>query len=304
MTGASQRETVPRDDLPAAGPKRPRLWPVLVVAIFGMPAAAIIAGVIMALTAAVADGGPIRFDRTYLQHVLTLPPVLIASVVGFEVGLGLVVIVPSLLSPEPWYRRLGLVGFRGYGKALPLFILGTFAINHFLSVVLPPLVGSPASYEVPLVQILKNSSLPGQIVLIFTATIFAGFIEEIVFRGYIQRRLLRRWPVWLAIGAASLLFALAHFSLSYAVYILPIGIWLGLVAWRTGSTWCSMTCHLFNNLIAVIVLYAGGASTADVSDAAKWEIPVAVVAVPIMIWAGVVLFRLPLAAAAPRRSGG
>jgi membrane protease YdiL (CAAX protease family) len=39
---------------------------------------------------------------------------------------------------------------------------------------------------------------------------FPGFNEELLFRGYIQRRLLARWSPWLAISVTSALFALMH----------------------------------------------------------------------------------------------
>ena len=285
----------PDQPVETAPPARPRLWPVFLVVVFGIPVAVAITILIMGVTAVALDGWPAHLDRTYLDHVSNLPSIAVASVAGFEIGLAVVAVAPALLSPEPWYHRLGLVGFKGYGKTLPLFMLGTFAINNVFSVILPRFVGSPGEYLSPFIQTITDSTPFQQGVLILTATVVAGFVEEIVFRGYIQRRLLARWPVWLAIGATSVLFALAHMSLSYAAYILPLGIWLGLVAWRTGSTWCSIACHLFNNLMAIVVLYAGAMTGLGPKSILKMEAALAVAAVPIAIWAAVMLFRKPVA---------
>lgn len=31
------------------------------------------------------------------------------------------------------------------------------------------------------------------------------------------------------------------------VFAFPVGIWLGVLAWRTGSVWPSIVCHAFLN---------------------------------------------------------
>jgi uncharacterized membrane-anchored protein len=74
---------------------------------------------------------------------------------------------------------------------------------------------------------------------------------------------------------------------------LPLGIWLGVVAWRTGSTWCSIACHLFNNLMAAVILYIGVVTKMDMKVVEKSEIVFAVIAVLIVIWAIRSLFKAP-----------
>jgi membrane protease YdiL (CAAX protease family) len=85
---------------------------------------------------------------------------------------------------------------------------------------------------------------PGEAVAIAVVLgLCAGFGEEIVVRGYLQHRLMRRWPAWAAIGAGSLLFAAFHLDLSHIVAIVPVGLWLGYVAWRTGSIRATIAVH-------------------------------------------------------------
>jgi membrane protease YdiL (CAAX protease family) len=71
----------------------------------------------------------------------------------------------------------------------------------------------------------------------------AGLCEETLFRGPIQRGLLRRMPQFTAVVIASILFAAAHLDL----YGLPIrtllGVILGWIVIRTGSIFPAMLMH-------------------------------------------------------------
>jgi sodium transport system permease protein len=71
----------------------------------------------------------------------------------------------------------------------------------------------------------------------------AGLCEETLFRGPIQRGLLRRMPQLTAVVIASILFAAAHLD----IYGLPIrtllGVILGWIVIRTGSIFPAMVTH-------------------------------------------------------------
>ncbi len=90
------------------------------------------------------------------------------------------------------------------------------------------------------------------VVVVMSLSVVPGFVEESLFRGYIQRRLLKRWPPIVAIGFTSVLFAAAHIDWHHALMVLPLGVWLGIVAWRAGSIWPAILCHFFVNLVAVL----------------------------------------------------
>jgi hypothetical protein len=70
-----------------------------------------------------------------------------------------------------------------------------------------------------------------------------GIAEELVYRGLLQRGLLQRWSPAAAIVTSALLFALVHGEPAAMVFIVPIGLWFGLVAWRTGSIWPTILTH-------------------------------------------------------------
>jgi uncharacterized protein len=155
-------------------------------------------------------------------------------------------LIPGWLSPsEPMRERLGLVRPRSWGT-VPLMMIGSWAslavgmaLAVALSWVLPPS---------PLVEkLFENIKAADAIPFVLFIAIVPGIIEELLFRGYIQRRLLERWTPGLAIVVTSLLFALVHVDPHQVVAVFPMGLWLGLVAWKSGSVFPSMFCHAFIN---------------------------------------------------------
>ena len=58
-------------------------------------------------------------------------------------------------------------------------------------------------------------------------------------------------PFW-AIAISTGIFAAAHMDPQHAVGVIPLGVWLGVIAWRTGSVWPAMLCHAMNNAFAIL----------------------------------------------------
>lgn len=81
-------------------------------------------------------------------------------------------------------------------------------------------------------------------VLILASFMTAGVCEELVCRGFLMRRLARRWSAQSAIGASAFVFACLHLHPTHALGVLPLGVWLGYLAWKTRSTVTSMIAHL------------------------------------------------------------
>jgi hypothetical protein len=46
----------------------------------------------------------------------------------------------------------------------------------------------------------------------------------------------------------------------HSIGVLPLGVWLGIVAWLTDSVWPSIVCHTVNNAYALIAMRLSGAS--------------------------------------------
>ena len=96
-------------------------------------------------------------------------------------------------------------------------------------------------------RMYENMTWGGGIVLVLFIALAPGFTEEFFFRGYMQRRLLARWSPAVAIPVVAILFAAFHGTPVWAITVLPLGFWFGILAWRTGSLWPGILCHGFIN---------------------------------------------------------
>jgi membrane protease YdiL (CAAX protease family) len=93
---------------------------------------------------------------------------------------------------------------------------------------------------------------PLAVVLIFALlAVGAPLVEELYFRGLLQRSLLTRLPPAAAIATTSVLFALAHFEAVQFAGLAVFGAILGYMAWRTGRLGPSVAAHMAFNAAAV-----------------------------------------------------
>lgn len=88
-------------------------------------------------------------------------------------------------------------------------------------------------------------------VMALSTAVVAPVYEELLFRGYVFRGLSRSAGPGVAVGVSSLLFAGFHGDPLHAIAVLPMGLFLGWLRWRTGSIWPSMIAHGLNNAIWV-----------------------------------------------------
>jgi membrane protease YdiL (CAAX protease family) len=92
------------------------------------------------------------------------------------------------------------------------------------------------------------------ILLVFSVVIFAGVIEEMLFRGFLQTALERHNPSTKAIVVTAAVFAILHFNPWWMVQIFGLGVVLGILAWRSGSIWPGVVIHMTNNAVAMVFM--------------------------------------------------
>ena len=84
---------------------------------------------------------------------------------------------------------------------------------------------------------------------------FAPIIEEILFRGIIQKGLINKGvKPQTAIIVSALVFGLVHFNPWQFIGAFLLGLILGVVYFKTKSLLMPILLHFFNNTIAVILL--------------------------------------------------
>ena len=159
---------------------------------------------------------------------------------------------------EDWFRfrlwdKWFLWGFGGYCAALPIVLLVSL-INQKLW---HGLGGSNPLLEL----VLKSQDSLALMMFFFTAAIAAPLFEEILFRGFLLPSLTRYLPVWGSIIISSLLFAVAHFSLSEILPLTSLGIVLGVVYTRSRNLLAPMLLHSLWNSGTLLSLFIVGSSS-------------------------------------------
>jgi ABC-2 type transport system permease protein/sodium transport system permease protein len=114
----------------------------------------------------------------------------------------------------------------------------------------------------------------------------APLLEELFFRGYLFGALARAARPWTAILTSAVLFGVFHLFMSFGVAIerFPptalMGVVLGWVRWRSGSTWPGVILHVTHNgVIGLLAYYQPQLESAGVIRPGVEDLPAAVLAV-------------------------
>jgi membrane protease YdiL (CAAX protease family) len=245
--------------LPPLPEARPRVWTSLVLGVVAL-VAMLFAGGIAGFIAVVAGGG---FDPQKLSSGQTDYLGAIEQMVAHVWGIALVVLPgqftmlcaalgAACLSPEKVCNRLGYV--RGFHRwwVLPLLLLGTMFAGIAGGLATEALFTEDSAdlrMFIAMARIPDHREFIGALLLL---SVVPAFVEESLFRGYIQRRLLQRWSPAAAIATSTAFFTLAHFDLQHMFSVIPLGVWLAYLAWRTGTLWPGMLCHAAQNIFALL----------------------------------------------------
>lgn len=289
---------------PSNPPAQPRVWTVALTLVaslalaFGLQiAAVVIVAVVLLLQGSTTD---------QLSHqMLTL-----SSNTGFFIvmvilgpgAFGVASLSAAIASPEPWRLRLGFNPVQRPGLVYCLTMIGSIfplAVGLGLAQLLAEYVPSiPVDKTAEQLYAQMTLAWAGPFVLVIG--LVPGFCEEMLFRGYIQQRLVARWGPWTGISVASVLFGLAHVMPHVVLFATILGFYFGVIAWRTGSIGPTIACHFFVNsglnLWRMIIKFG------EVSETVQWCVTiVAIVLGAICFVASLrVLFALPV----PRSATG
>ncbi len=248
---------------------RPPLWPALVIGPLTIGAATVLAGIFTFIAIAISGGmkeivggGDIASEMNAAAKNLFATPLGATLLIlpGQLVFLG-GAIAATMLSPVPWKERLGFRHSRLPIWSWPILAIGTNFIAILAGLTVAKLFPENLQ-QLEFFNEVARAGGPGVAVFnMLMLSLLPGFGEETLFRGYIQTRLLQRWAAPVAIGVSSIIFAVAHFDPVHILAVLPIGCWLGVVAWRAGSVFPGMVCHAVMNGVSLI-----GVRLTDPSD--------------------------------------
>lgn len=229
-------------------PPKPRVWTVFLALFVGLALTVVVQIVVVAgfVTWQISQGVKPDEMSKQLSQRLSTPMMFILLAAGAQVSFLAAAVVPAWLSPVPLRERLGLLPTQMPWTVYPLAAMASlfplaigFSLAGLLTLILPA--------DPSVAHLFENMSLPMFAAFILFIATVPAVVEELLFRGYLQRRLLERWSPTVAIGVTSVLFALYHVMPHAIVAVLPVGIWFGVVAWRTGSVYPGILCHAFVN---------------------------------------------------------
>ncbi len=205
------------------------------------------------------------FAMTCIDGLIALLPLEFLSHFLGNVGLYAVVIITLIVwmraknvSPiaiaRAWWGRArgdaakGLVAYVGF---VPLL-----AILLFVSLALCQAMGIEAEPH-DLVNILREEHDPLRIATLVFLTIGVGpVMEEILFRWVTYGAMRKRVGILGSASGSAMLFAVAHANVAQTLPIFGMGIVLALLYETTGSLVASISFHMLNNTLALILTMA------------------------------------------------
>lgn len=128
-------------------------------------------------------------------------------------------------------------------RLFPGLLLGCFGLTFVLNR-LATAIPMPEHFE----NLFRSLASKDQILVSLLAlVVLAPLCEELFFRGWMLRGLLKRYSPAQSIGFTAILFALFHLNPWQAIVALPLGLLFGWLSWRTGSILPGIVGHFIVN---------------------------------------------------------
>lgn len=166
-------------------------------------------------------------------------------------------------------ERLGMRRFSNPWVTMLLVLGGTIFVGMISNLIAGQLVGEGGHLEYMLDLMHAGAGMVA-VSNVLILGLVPGICEEVLFRGFLQERLLQSWNPLKAITVSTFLFAILHVDPAHAMAVVPLGAWFGFVAWRTGSLWTAIICHTFNNVVTAttVRVYVNEDGTSSLSEQA------------------------------------
>jgi membrane protease YdiL (CAAX protease family) len=177
-----------------------------------------------------------------------------------------VALCAALLVRRPVGDTLGLTRGHLSVKSTAVLVIGTAGISHLLDWGIRSLGFRGGGVLETIEGALASASGWTLLLCLLGVAITPGIAEELLFRGLLMRSLARSAGVAVGIGVSALLFGALHADLVQGCAAAVLGLYLGTVAFASGSTRTSMACHIANNLAAVLAA-AWGSDHTDAGSA-------------------------------------
>lgn len=185
------------------------------------------------------------------RYAFTPANALALDALASAISLALLAIAMASLGPEPIARRLGLGPGRLSPARVALAALGLAGLSHVADGVMQ-LAGVTSPGLARFDEALGGLSLTRVGFPLFALAIGSVFGEELFFRGLLQRGLVPVLGPVAAIGAVAVVFGVVHGDLAHGAAATALGLYLGVLAWRSDSIRAPIAAHALNNAVALL----------------------------------------------------
>lgn len=131
--------------------------------------------------------------------------------------------------------------------------------------------------------LVYSDSLPELFFVILVVAIVPAIAEELLFRGLIQSTFNRIMPPMVAAMLAGIIFGLYHVNPFEVVPLVGLGIFFGVLRYRSQTLVVPMAAHFFNNVLAVLAGYFGMAND-NMLEAARFAPAVSTVLLELVLF--------------------
>lgn len=241
-----------------------RVWPlppVVLASLVMFLIASVVATVLAVLVQHGPDGLGMLRDSERLIEIMASPVGLSLTMTLPQLALVIPALLAAALSPVPFLRRLGLVAGHWPIALWAVAAMATPIIGLISSMLVTAVMGESESLN-DLTEVFRKLGAAGMLIpLAISVGLIPGVCEELLFRGYLQSRLSSAWGAswgaWgtaLAILISSTIFAAFHMDAVHSVGVFALGIYLGWIAWASGSIVPAMLAHFVNNFLSVLAV--------------------------------------------------
>jgi len=157
--------------------------------------------------------------------------------------------IPSVA--EAFYAMLGLFFLQQIFQ-IYLFFQDLIPLPNAVRNVLDPFKKMLEEMFRELVQV---ESLPELFFVVLVVAFVPAIVEELLFRGLIQKSLEKSLPGIQAAVLAGTIFGLYHFNPFAVIPLVGLGCYFGFLRYRSESIIIAMTAHFLNNALAAVAVY-------------------------------------------------
>lgn len=166
-------------------------------------------------------------------------------------------LVGAAMAGGPLRERLGLVPGRLAWPTVALAVVGFLALSFASDALLRTVDLREGGSLGRLDELAEQQAGANAIAALVILGLVPAVAEELLFRGFVQRILVRRLGAVIGIVGTAALFGLAHAEPVHGTAAFGLGLFLGTLAWVAGGVGPAVLCHGFNNLIGVASAMAG-----------------------------------------------